>query len=232
MKKILTFLFALAITFNTYGQLEVLDSAGTVTYNDGDTLQLTPEQAFYVNVHNAGTDTVNLICLADEVILQSGTSAEFNVCANNVCATVTEPGQIGNEIALAPDSLSTADALYLPMGADSSAFLALKFVDRDNPDDAVTLYFLYDANSGAVLNSVESNESITLYPMPANDLMTVNYDVEKVSNIEIFDFNGKKIQTIPVQEAKGSIFMNTAYLSDGVYFLKIGDVAKKFVVKH
>jgi hypothetical protein len=231
MKKLLFLLLGVVLSFSSYAQLEVLDSAETVTYNNGDTLQLVAGTALYVKVHNTGTDTVEYICVAVKVVLQSGTDAFFNVCSNGVCATVTEPMQIGNSGTLAPDGVGEADVIYVPANADSNALVYVKFINRNNPDDTASVYFAYSPATELNKNLTE-NQKISVYPNPANEVLKVNYNVERLADIEILDLQGRNIQTINLKELHGTVFLNTAYLTDGVYVLKIGNEKRTFIVKH
>ena len=88
-------------------------------------------------------------------------------------------------------------------------------------------------------NNIKSdNSKLTLSPVPANDVLKVNYSKEINSNssiISILDLNGKIIMTKNL-ENPGQIELNVSNIPDGVYLLKITNnrenLIKKLILKH
>ena len=72
------------------------------------------------------------------------------------------------------------------------------------------------------------NQAICLYPNPANDFVTVKG--ESLGTVRIYNALGQKVDEF---EANGSeININTAGYGNGVYVVKAGEKAMRFVVKH
>ena len=113
----------------------------------------------------------------------------------------------------------------LPLKATN--YYRLKMIDKDGK-------FTYSA-----IKSVNNNGSfdVSVYPNPVKNILTLNFNTEKVTDIqiEIVNVDGKKLQTKKVQLPYGSSIqtMNVAALSKGTYFVqcitKDGNTGIKFV---
>ena len=84
-------------------------------------------------------------------------------------------------------------------------------------------YIIYDTWSVA-----ENEASITLFPNPANDFVTLKG--ESLGTVRIYNALGQKMDEF---EANGSeLNINTAGYESGVYIIKAGEATLRFVVKH
>jgi hypothetical protein len=78
--------------------------------------------------------------------------------------------------------------------------------------------------------------SVQVYPVPANDQLTINIDYNKASSVNVMDITGKLIETAPVTMGEARIDVNN--YKGGVYFYQIKDVngssvkSGKFTVSH
>ena len=68
----------------------------------------------------------------------------------------------------------------------------------------------------------ELDSSIRLFPNPTNGQLTLfnenNMDIETIT---IFDFNGRTIQELVVEESSININFSIANIAQGIYFVKI-----------
>jgi len=76
---------------------------------------------------------------------------------------------------------------------------------------------------------------ITISPNPATDFVTVGFDLEKYSYLEInlYDITGIKIKEIFNDFAEPELFtktINVKKLNKGIYFLKINNTIKKIII--
>lgn len=82
-----------------------------------------------------------------------------------------------------------------------------------------------------------NNSSLSLWPVPANDVLQVNYssvNSNKLSTISVYDTYGKLLMSKDVSYA-GDASLNTSNLPSGMYLLKLTNseesLVKKFIVK-
>ena len=72
------------------------------------------------------------------------------------------------------------------------------------------------------------NQTITVYPNPANDFVTLKG--ENLGTVRVYNALGQMVYKF---EAKGSeLRINTTGYESGVYFVKTGETTLKFVVRH
>ena len=74
-----------------------------------------------------------------------------------------------------------------------------------------------------------NKKSVTVYPNPAKDNLTVSMDFKKGETAEIYSLEGRKISESHIDAANNAV--NVSRLSKGVYILKIKgtDIAEKFI---
>ncbi len=83
-----------------------------------------------------------------------------------------------------------------------------------------------------------NNYVLNLYPNPTTDLLHIAYHTENTTalTVAISDYTGKKIQTLSLDSASGSLDINTSALPNGLYLCTLYDSAThrqqsvKFVV--
>ena len=86
-------------------------------------------------------------------------------------------------------------------------------------------YGQYDCEDGVSQND---NQTITLYPNPANDFVTLSG--EDLGTVCVYNALGQKVDEF---EANGSeLRINTSGYENGVYFVKASEKTMKFVVRH
>ncbi len=83
---------------------------------------------------------------------------------------------------------------------------------------------------------IEEIGRINIYPNPACQTATLNFQVSKISdiNISIYDIAGKKISEISESGKKignHSVIVDISKLNSGLYFLKLNNTALKFIKK-
>ena len=76
---------------------------------------------------------------------------------------------------------------------------------------------------------------IAISPNPANDFVTINFNLEKCSDLEIslYDIAGTKIKEIYTGYAEEGLFsktINTKNLNKGIHFFKINNIIKKIII--
>lgn len=74
-----------------------------------------------------------------------------------------------------------------------------------------------------------NKNSVTIYPNPANENLTVAMDFKKIETAEIYSLEGRKVSESNINSSNHVI--NVSKLNKGVYLLKIKgtDVVQKFI---
>lgn len=84
------------------------------------------------------------------------------------------------------------------------------------------VYGLFDTTTRYVStpqNINRQNNTITLHPNPATDMLTVNYSSDQLVTAEVVDATGKLIKTIVLN--KGNNHIDVTELASGAYFIKV-----------
>ena len=102
---------------------------------------------------------------------------------------------------------------------------------------AVNSYFEIVPGSGTAIPQYSDENSVTLYPNPANEFVNVQCTMNDVqwdgATAEVFDVYGKRLQTVRVSTEITTL--DVSGLADGVYFVRVKNgvdiVSKPFVKK-
>lgn len=81
--------------------------------------------------------------------------------------------------------------------------------------------------------AIENNNSVTkfqLYPNPAKDILTIDNQGKNIENIELYDVLGRKIHE-QNGITEGVYHWHLPMLSSGVYWIKIGQEQRSFLVR-
>ena len=108
-----------------------------------------------------------------------------------------------------------------------------------NSGDTIFNSQLTISHNSSIENQILNNSDISIYPIPANDNINIDYRLSKAENtsVELLDIKGQQIKTIqagfmPMGENKASADIKG--LPAGIYFMRImagGEAAvKKFMV--
>ena len=99
-----------------------------------------------------------------------------------------------------------------------------------NAIEEFKLYTTKETLSNDIFDVV-SNDDITLYPVPAKEVLSISGLTNNEANLEIYDISGVLVKAFTSNVSE----INISNLNEGVYFLKITSVkstsVKKFVVR-
>lgn len=100
---------------------------------------------------------------------------------------------------------------------------------------------IFVSKLGGTITSVQQQnfeDKSMVYPVPASDQIIINTSLSP-SRLEIFDVNGRLILSVNKEELKfinNDLYLSTATISSGIYFLKISDglhfSTQKVVIQH
>lgn len=91
------------------------------------------------------------------------------------------------------------------------------------PHISQTLVDMSDLSSITSTGQVLKNNSTSIYPVPANDYLTIciaNFHDSKIVNLELFDITGKVLLSLNAVY-KSTMEMKTSELENGIYLLRI-----------
>ena len=74
----------------------------------------------------------------------------------------------------------------------------------------------------------EENETLSLYPNPANDFVTLLG--ENLGMVHIYNALGQEVECFITKSDE--LRINTTHFEDGVYLIKTDNQTVRFVVKH
>lgn len=122
----------------------------------------------------------------------------------------------------------------IPQGESIELGLYLDEIAKETIPDVITISSnLPDASFVAMVNAPESVEentaSITLFPNPANESVTLTG--MNIGTVSVFNALGQKVENFVTE---GNVLtINTAKYENGVYFIKTNNgITTRFVVKH
>jgi hypothetical protein len=106
----------------------------------------------------------------------------------------------------------------------------------------IVSYYYFDDIKVIPLDSLQgideplSNLSVNLYPNPAKEWLTLDFNsnIQKQLNVSLFSTEGKEIKTWS-EKYTSKMYLTSPELSNGIYFLKIrngaGEVVRKVVIR-
>ena len=74
----------------------------------------------------------------------------------------------------------------------------------------------------------ENEASVTLFPNPANDFVTLKG--ESLGTVRVYNVIGQKVEEFEANDSE--LRINTTSYENGVYVVKAGEQTMRFVVKH
>lgn len=93
-------------------------------------------------------------------------------------------------------------------------------------------------NTTSILSNIFNNSQILIYPNPANEFMSIEFDgmIQSKIEIEIFDLNGRKIQHLQSQfstlnQSTDKIVIDVSSLTSGLYFLRLSSLNEMKTIK-
>jgi hypothetical protein len=103
-----------------------------------------------------------------------------------------------------------------------------------SPCDVDSLFNMPNSIATGILSSIKESESFTMYPNPANEIITIlfNSNESKSINIELFDLLGNNVQKTSLISLFGDnkVEIKLTGINNGVYLLKLGNSIKKLQI--
>jgi hypothetical protein len=243
MKKIL--LFSIISYFSVLGvfaqSIKLQDKSGN-NIDNGDTIVM------------VSTDSHAIFAIGLDVI--NTTSGDLAVWAKKTELSII-PGSENYfcwvscyipSIFISPDSLIISGNTTFKMfsgdyeanGNVGASYIMYTFFNDAKHSDSIAVVVKYVAGSGVGIdNSMPNIQVSNLYPNPANNKVSINYDLNGANNarLEIRNILGSVVKSVEINETNGQVNIDVSNLTNGVYFYSfiVNDIAiksTKLVIQH
>jgi len=242
MKKILLLtLLSSIISLGVFAQsLQLSNKYGIV--NNGDTITMATTDvdhifAIYLDVKNISSNYISVRAKKTEISVLANTINYFcwGSCYDTAVFISLDSILMGHN-----DVNKTFSGDYEANKVTGTSIIMYTFFDQDNPNDSVAFIVKYMTGSGVGIDDAKPEVNISnIFPNPANNFVTVNYDLNGATNarIEIRNILGSIVRTQEVSGNSGQINIDVSDLTNGVYFYSfiVNDMpikATKLVVQH
>jgi hypothetical protein len=127
-----------------------------------------------------------------------------------------------------------------PAGQIGKAKVKYSFFDVHTPEAKANVFVNYDHSQANEIKNKPSSVVVSgLYPNPANNIVSLDYDFtgERNSKILIYSLLGTKIEEFDVSDRSGRLTLNTSEYNEGIYFCSVkvnNEIVKtqKLFVRH
>jgi len=206
---------------------EYLDTDGVFNPTDFDYTFTHPEPT---KMWSTGLSSVQLLPNGNKLICTGRFGYSFEVTPSDEIVWEYKTPIIGGQPATQGDTLVINNNLTFKLERYPADFAA--FEDKDltpkgwielSPDEEF-------CNKLLPTNEIITDYQLKIYPNPATDKLTIEWEAGRYASLEIFDMMGRKVKSI--METGGRMYMDISAWETGVYFVRLDDgMVKKFVVQ-
>ncbi len=244
MKKLLLLLVTVFIFSGLFSQsLELYYEGDPIDSMTEITLTAHPDSGMMIidtlDVKNISEVTLNVICVREIIENIEGTVNSFcwgGLCYPPFVDTSSNAATIESQ-AMAYEFSGDHD----PNGFTGTTKVKYTFYNTENPDDYVAVIVNFDAVGSSSVSTFQEQLALSkAYPNPANNFVSVDYDIKGIkenSHIAFYNLLGSKVKEIELTESSGTLTINTSDFIEGIYFysLMIGNEAsqtQKLIIRH
>lgn len=239
MKKILLFASILIIGLNVNSQTLEMFTFENVKLNNGDTvysegLPSATEIIGEVKVLNISGADKSVICEKEEISIVPGTENTFCWGSCFPPTTFVSPNPI---ILVSGDTSSGFSGHYAPKNIIGTS--VIRYVFRILHGDTICVFIKFNALYNSIANNNFNSNISAPFPNPANNNVSINYNISNKSNasIKIHNVYGKLEKQLSLLDTKGVINFDVSDLPSGIYFYSLsldGKIVKtnKLIIVH
>lgn len=240
-KTILLIAFAFASCYYGFSQsLSLADSTGPIA-NDGSIVRrgnpADDEIVAYIFVHNNTESAMDVMVKKVIIDTITGTTNSFcwGLCFPPFVYVSPDPKTIE---ANTWDSIDFSGH-YNPLTLTGASKVRYVFYNRANVSDSVCVNVTYEAWMAGIDNQTAKSTLSGAYPNPANNMVSFEYagNNDNTGSVIIRNIVGTIVKQSNLASTSGKVNVNTADLSDGIYFYSLvvngtSVTTKKLVVRH
>jgi len=238
MKKGLFFIAMLCVTYVCSGQIELLKNLNGQlfpTISEDEFYSFDQEEPNKIVIYDANVNikrTININGISADWVSRVGKNIytnsgkyEFLLFSNDGCYFCNEDSEYiylcnndgqGDMYDYAYKSRIVKNKLIIP------------YYDNTDEGFKTNVYSLYDSVS-KIANPKSSQPKA--YPNPATSNIKIQYTIDKIDVMNIYDMSGKVIESVFLSPSVNEIEIQVDNYSSGVYIYKYKDVSGKFIVQ-
>ncbi len=142
---------------------------------------------------------------------------------------------------------NSTSSMDFSLNGGEDGLLKLTVTPNDIAGAGVYQILVYDISDSANTNAVMTvnvaaefatgvsdpiNGDISIYPIPAKDVLNVNIEfVENASSVEIYNVVGQKLKSVTIQDGSKVASIAVSDLKKGVYFVRVYSNGKDVITK-
>jgi len=218
MKRIYTFIIALFIVANSFGQGFTLNPRMAKGQGPNNNLLI---EAFS-DFKNTSTDVADSLFTWKILNITMPTGWEYGMCDPNNCLTNIQVGDSGVFL-LTIGLQSTFRGDFVPNGISGIGNATVLVSSKKYPEYFDTLKFEMSAWPTGI-NGLNASREFKFYPNPAKDRISFNYAGNKGLAIEIYNILGNVIKTVYLQSTEANV--NISDMQRGIYFIRFTENGK------
>ncbi|HQX44958.1 MAG: T9SS type A sorting domain-containing protein [Saprospiraceae bacterium] len=175
---------------------------------------MVPDQICHNRLFNRTRKTLNILWEREDLLVPAGW--ETYVCDNEQCYSsfVTKCPE-DNYNKLLVDSNIILDVHIADGGMQGEAHVVLWVFEKEDTTKKLKIDYLF--NKTLSTKGVVSNQVIKMYPNPAYNSFTIDFNTG-LSRVELYTILGKKVTSYSAQHFKS---YDISFLEDGMYMVKL-----------
>lgn len=207
-------------------------ATGTSEVSDGE---------LHVNISNAGSDLWSNSVMQSDITIEQGEQYYFSFTARaeqnrTIYAGIgmnSAPWQtyLYEQVSLTPD-MQTYKFNFVHNAETDSTTRVMFDLGQDNTNVVLDNIRLSCVDNDMTSNSIpEENKNINVYPNPAGDFLFLKFtEINCPDNlITITNTVGQTVPAIIQQKSPFFYTFNISMLSEGIYFIRMGEITRKFI---
>lgn len=180
-----------------------------------------PSLHAYILVTNNNDNS--LVVKAKKIYLDIVVGSSNVFCWGGLCFTPTtfvSPNSYTLGTGETADDPDWLHPIYYPIENTGTSIIRYVVFDEANPDDSAFVDIYYEVGVGIEENVLTQDYISSLYPNPANDHVSFDYELLDDSDayISVYDIVGKEIIKRDMTYKEGTIRINTNNLLTGFYY--------------
>ncbi|OQX97555.1 MAG: hypothetical protein B6I20_12390 [Bacteroidetes bacterium 4572_117] len=172
-----------------------------------------------LKVINSGTAAIDIKVKKEEIVIVDGTENYFCWKECYTPEVFTSPDFITIEAGATNDRSFKGD--YKPNQNNGESKIRYTFFNVADEQDTATVLVVYKVSPPTAINFTENNKNYISkpYPIPANNYVIINYDLQKTTGIKlvIFNLQGIKVDEKHTMQAKGKFVLLSDNYKQGIY---------------